>query len=110
MRFRRNSLISPVFLVLLLMLILGAVAGQLVGKGLRILEEERHMDIYMTALRDYSSRLLASARNTLEAANNSPSRYVPRRILPISASSSLPPITSRISGVCAMTSLSARRF
>lgn len=72
MRFRRNSLISPVFLVLLLMLILGAVAGQLVGKGLRILEEERHMDIYMTALRDYSSRLLASARNTLEAANNSP--------------------------------------
>lgn len=26
----------------------------------------------MTALRDYSSRLLASARNTLEAANNSP--------------------------------------
>lgn len=33
MRFRRNSLISPVFLVLLLMLILGGVAGQLVGKG-----------------------------------------------------------------------------
>ncbi len=72
MRFRRNGLASPVSVILLLMLFFGAVAGKLVGNRLRVLDEERHMDIYMTALRGHAGRLFTSVRDTLEAANNSP--------------------------------------
>ena len=72
MRFDRSKRLKPFPLILLLTLFLGAAFGQWVGNRFRIMDEERHMDIYMSALLVHASRLGTSARDTIDAANRSP--------------------------------------
>ncbi|QPA29024.1 EAL domain-containing protein [Brucella anthropi] len=72
MRFDRSKFLQPVPLVLLFMLFLGAASGQWVGNRFRIVDEERHMNIYMAALVAHANRLAISAHETIEAANRSP--------------------------------------
>lgn len=72
MRFDRRKLLKPVPLVLLFILFLGAVSGQWIGNRFRIMDEERLMNIYMSALLTHADRLAVSARETIDAANRSP--------------------------------------
>ncbi len=72
MRFDRSKLLKPVPLILLLLLFLGAALGQWMGNRFRIVDEERHMNIYMSALLMHANRLAVSARETIEAANLAP--------------------------------------
>ncbi|MEJ5018655.1 EAL domain-containing protein [Ochrobactrum vermis] len=72
MRFDRSRFLNPVPLILLFMLFLGAAFGQWVGNRFRIVDEERHMNIYMAALLAHANRLAVSAHETVEAANRSP--------------------------------------
>lgn len=72
MRSDRSKLLKPVPLILLLLLFLGAALGQWMGNRFRIVDEERHMNIYMSALLTHANRLAVSARETIEAANLSP--------------------------------------
>ncbi|MHC5230992.1 EAL domain-containing protein [Brucella sp. LJL56] len=72
MRFDRSKFLNPVSLILLFMLFLGAAFGQWVGNRFRIVDEERHMNIYMAALLAHANRLAVSAHETIEAANRSP--------------------------------------
>ncbi len=72
MRFDRSKFLKPVPLILLLMLFLGAAFGQWAGNRLRILDEERHINIYMAALLAHANRLVVSAHETIDAANRSP--------------------------------------
>lgn len=37
---------------MIIMIIMGGVEGKMVGKGIRIIEEESNMDIYMKDMRD----------------------------------------------------------
>ena len=71
-RSSRNFLLNPVPAVLLLMLLIGAATGQWAGGKLRMQDEKRHMDLYMTALLAHANRLVESARETLDQANRSP--------------------------------------
>jgi sensor c-di-GMP phosphodiesterase-like protein len=72
MRFDRSKLLKPVPLILLFMLFLGAAFGQWIGNRFQIVDEERHMNIYMAALLAHANRLAISAQETIEAANRSP--------------------------------------
>lgn len=72
MRFDRSKFLKPVPLILLFMLFLGAAFGQWVGNRFRLVDEERHMNIYMAALLAHANRLVVSAHETIDAANGSP--------------------------------------
>ena len=72
MRFDRSKFLKPVPLILLFLLFLGAAFGQWIGNRFRIVDEERHMNIYMAALITHANRLATSAQETIEAANRSP--------------------------------------
>ncbi|MBQ0709600.1 EAL domain-containing protein [Ochrobactrum sp. AP1BH01-1] len=72
MRFDRSKLVKPIPLILLILLFLGAAFGQWIGNRFRMMDEERHMNIYMSALLLHTNRLAVSARETIEAANRSP--------------------------------------
>lgn len=73
MRFERTKFLKPASLFLLLLLLLGAAFGQWIGTRFWIMDEQRHMNIYMSALLTHANRLVASAHETLDAANRSPS-------------------------------------
>ncbi|MCI1001148.1 EAL domain-containing protein [Ochrobactrum sp. C6C9] len=69
-----GSLFNPVPLILLLLLLCGAVAGHWVGEKLRRMGDERQVNAYMEALLSYAGRLIDSAHNTLDQAEQSPYR------------------------------------
>jgi hypothetical protein len=47
MRFDRSKLVKPIPLILLILLFLGAAFGQWIGNRFRMMDEERHINIYM---------------------------------------------------------------
>ena len=71
MRFSRRKFLKPVPFVLLFLLFLGAAFGQWIGNRFLILDEERHMNVYMSALLAHANRIVVSARETIDAANHS---------------------------------------
>lgn len=72
MGLQRRSVILPVYILVVVMLLLGAIIGKWTGERFQLLEEERDMDAYMTVLMSQANRIVTSARKTLEQTNRSP--------------------------------------
>lgn len=69
---QRRSFLSPVYVLIAVMLLLGAIAGKWAGNRFQLHEEERDMDAYMSVLMSQANRIITSAQKTLEQANRSP--------------------------------------
>ena len=67
-----RSFVSPVYVLITVMLLLGAIAGKWAGSRFQLLDEERDMDAYMSVLMSQANRIVTSAKKTLEQANRSP--------------------------------------
>ncbi len=72
MRFYRGGFSRPLWLVVLLLVLTGALAGRWAGARVAALEERREMESYMAALLSQSGRLLTAADHALDAAARSP--------------------------------------
>lgn len=79
MGLQRRSVILPVYILVVVMLLLGAIIGKWTGERFQLLEEERDMDAYMTVLMSQANRIVTSARKTLEQTNRSPYGLLRRR-------------------------------
>lgn len=69
---QRRSFLSPVYVLIAVMLLLGAIAGKWAGNWFQLHDEERNMDAYMSVLMSQANRIITSAQKTLEQANRSP--------------------------------------
>lgn len=72
MGLQRRSFVSPVYVLIAVMLLLGAIAGKWAGNRFQLLDEEQDMDAYMSVLMSQANRIVTSAQKTLEQANRSP--------------------------------------
>lgn len=69
---QRRSFLSPVYVLIAVMLLLGAIAGKWAGNWFQLHDEERDMDAYMSVLMSQANRIVTSVQKTLEQANRSP--------------------------------------